>query len=342
MTATTTTTGSSATEKELTTGGIVKGAAIGAAAGGVGNALLFIIAGAVGVPMVAEFARGQPAAALALGQVIGASFVPAIVAALFALLLNKLSSRPSRILVGVALVFGLFSMMGPATIPGAGTGLRVILALMHVVAGVAIIAVMLIDRLSFKRARGWLLGWGGGNPRRRAVALLKEPAASRGPLEVRGSVRALAIEPLRSPIHEKECVAWRLVGRSSSGPIDDAAVSPFSVEGDPHGPAQIEPGAATIALQPLEPVRPAALARETRTFLIDRLIDPDDSSFVLAEAIIVEGDDVILHGASGREAPNRSEVGYRTEGRTRVVAGSLGVPLHLAKPRPDRRARGKS
>lgn len=138
MATTTTTIGSGAATTELTTGGIFKGAAIGAGAGAVGNALLFFIGSAAGVPMVAEFAKGQPDAALGIGQVIGASFVPAIVAALFTLLLNKLSSRPSRILVGVALAFGLFSMMGPATVLGAGTGLRVILALMHVVSGVAI------------------------------------------------------------------------------------------------------------------------------------------------------------------------------------------------------------
>jgi hypothetical protein len=130
--------GSASNERELTTGGIFKGAAIGAATGAVGNSLLFLAGRAAGVSMVAEFAKGQPATALAIGPVVMASFVPAIGAALLTLLLNKLSSRPSKVLLGIAVVFGLLSMGGPATIPGAEAGLRVLLALMHVISGVAI------------------------------------------------------------------------------------------------------------------------------------------------------------------------------------------------------------
>ena len=134
---------------------------------------------------------------------------------------------------------------------------------------------------------------------------------------------------MRSPIHQKECVAWRLVGRSSSGTIDDAALSAFALDGDPSGSAQIEPGAAAIEIQPGKPVRPAALGPETRTFLRSRLIDPDDASLVLVEAIIVEGDNVVLHAALEREVAGSSEVGYRTADRARVVAGKATVPLYL-------------
>ena len=138
MMATTSAAAGTSTERELTTGGILKGAAIGAAVGAVGNALLFFVASAAGVSMVAELMKGQPATALPVGQVIVASFVPAIGAALLALVLNRVSSKPSRILTGVAAGFGLLSMMGPATLPLAEPGMRVVLALMHVVSGVAI------------------------------------------------------------------------------------------------------------------------------------------------------------------------------------------------------------
>ena len=126
------------TKRELTTGGIFKGAAIGAAAGAVGNTLLYFAGVAAGVSMIAEFAKGQPVMPLAVGQVIVASFVPAVGAALVALLLNRFTAKPSRILLGIAVVFGLVSMGGPASVPGADAGLRVLLALMHVISGVAI------------------------------------------------------------------------------------------------------------------------------------------------------------------------------------------------------------
>ena len=127
-----------ATERELTTAGILKGAGIGAAAGAVGNALLYFVGGAAGVSMSAEFMKGQPAAPLAFGQVIVASFVPAVFAALLALLLNRFTAKPSKIFLGISVAFCLLSMGGPATLPSAETGLKVLLALMHVVAGVAI------------------------------------------------------------------------------------------------------------------------------------------------------------------------------------------------------------
>jgi hypothetical protein len=43
-------------------------------------------------------------------------------------------------LLGVAVALGLLSMGGPATLPGASSALRVVLALMHVVSGVSITA----------------------------------------------------------------------------------------------------------------------------------------------------------------------------------------------------------
>lgn len=114
------------------------------------------------------------------------------------------------------------------------------------------------------------------------------------------------------------------------GPIDDAALSAFALEGGPGGAAQIEPGRATVAIEPGKPVHSAAIAPETRSFLADRLIDPDDASLVLVEAIVTEGDHVILRAASEREAAGTSEVGYRTGDRTRFVAGNATTPLHLA------------
>lgn len=125
-------------QRELTTGGIFKGAAIGAAAGAVVNVLLYFVGGAAGVSLVAEFAKGEAAVGLPLGPVIGASFVPALFAALLALALNRFSAKPSKIFLWVALAFGAFSMMGPVGLGGASVGLKVLLSLMHVVSGITI------------------------------------------------------------------------------------------------------------------------------------------------------------------------------------------------------------
>jgi hypothetical protein len=128
------------TARELDAKGIFRGAGIGAVAGAIGNVAVFLAGSAAGVPMVAEFQKGAPPVALALPQVAIASLVPGLAAALFALALNRFTAKPSKIFLGVAVVFGLFSMGGPASLPGASAGLKAVLALMHVVSGVAITA----------------------------------------------------------------------------------------------------------------------------------------------------------------------------------------------------------
>lgn len=130
--------GAAARSRELTTGGIWKGALLGAAAGAVVNSILYVVASAAGTSMVAEFAKGQEPIAMPFPPVVIATFIPAIFAALFAMALNQLMAKPVKAFVAVSVVFGLLSMGGPATIGAASPGLKILLAAMHVVAGVAI------------------------------------------------------------------------------------------------------------------------------------------------------------------------------------------------------------
>lgn len=123
---------------ELSSGGIWKGGAVGAAAGAVANSVLYFIASAAGVDMVAEFAKGAPSAPMPFPSVVIASFVPFVFAALVATLLNRFLTKASRPFLGVAVAFALLSMGGPATLGGASTGLRIVLAAMHVVSAVTI------------------------------------------------------------------------------------------------------------------------------------------------------------------------------------------------------------
>ena len=52
--------------------------------------------------------------------------------------LRRLTEKADSAFVAIALVFGLLSMGGPAMLEGASLSTKVILGLMHVVAGVAI------------------------------------------------------------------------------------------------------------------------------------------------------------------------------------------------------------
>jgi hypothetical protein len=126
------------TDRPLSTSGIWKGAAAGAAAAAVGNAILYFAASASGVSMVGEFVRGQAPVAMPFPPVIFSAIVPALGAAGLATLLNRWLARPATVFLWVSIAFGVFSMGGPVSIAGASTGLRLVLAVMHVVAGVAI------------------------------------------------------------------------------------------------------------------------------------------------------------------------------------------------------------
>lgn len=131
-------TGPASTNRELSTAGIWKGGAIGAAAGAVVNVLLFAVAGAAGVDLAAEFAKGGPSTPLTFAPVVIASFVPFVFAALFATGLNRFVASPTRPFIAVAVVFALLSMGGPAGLGGASFGLKVLLGAMHVVSGILI------------------------------------------------------------------------------------------------------------------------------------------------------------------------------------------------------------
>lgn len=126
--------------RELSAGGIVKGAFGGAVVGAIGNLALFGLATAASGPLTAKYDPSGPVAGLPAMQVAVASLVPAAVATLFTLALNAFTSRPSRVLTIVATLFGAISMMGPINLPEASAITKVVLGLMHVVSGVAITA----------------------------------------------------------------------------------------------------------------------------------------------------------------------------------------------------------
>jgi hypothetical protein len=124
-------------DRALSTKGLFVGAALGAAASAVGNVILYLGSGALGVSRLGEFQPGT-VSELPLVPVIMASIVPALPAVLLAAGLNRFLKKPAMVFTVVAALFALLSMGGPAALGGATTGMKVVLALMHVVSGVAI------------------------------------------------------------------------------------------------------------------------------------------------------------------------------------------------------------
>lgn len=119
-------------------GALFRGAFAGAAAGAAVNVALFFIASVAGVSLLARFKPDEAPQPLLLVAVVLASLVPAIPAALAALVVGRVAREPARIFAIAAAVFALLSMGGPANLADASAGLKVVLAAMHVVSGAAI------------------------------------------------------------------------------------------------------------------------------------------------------------------------------------------------------------
>ncbi len=116
---------------------LLKAAAIAGIVGAVLNTVVYYIARAAGAVTDAIAIRdGQP---LMLLPVIMGSIVPAFVAALLLFVLGKFTKNAVTIFTWVSIVFLVVSMMGPFGTPGLPMGMRITLAVMHVVPAVVIL-----------------------------------------------------------------------------------------------------------------------------------------------------------------------------------------------------------
>ncbi|QIN79711.1 hypothetical protein GBA65_15545 [Rubrobacter marinus] len=117
---------------------LIYGVVAGVAAA-VANAVVYLLASALGAMPQDVVANGQP---ITLGAVATSSFVPAILAALLLALLGRFTRRPVSIFRIVAVVLLVVSFVTPFSIPGAPIAMIVALLLMHVVAAAVIVAVL--------------------------------------------------------------------------------------------------------------------------------------------------------------------------------------------------------
>ncbi len=118
-------------------GRLVGQALLGGAAAAVVNLVLFFGGRAAGVPFTGEFQPGQ-LAELPVPPIVISSLVPAVVAALVALLFQKFTKAPARNFAILATVFCVVSFMGPANVKQIAVSTIVVMNLMHLVAGLGI------------------------------------------------------------------------------------------------------------------------------------------------------------------------------------------------------------
>jgi hypothetical protein len=109
----------------------------------VGNLIVYFIAqNLLGLSlMMPQFPDNTTLVPLAIGNILGASIVPAIGAAVLLAVLGRFVNRPFRIFQIVAAVFLLLSLGGPLSLAIGGTE-KVFMAAMHVVTAVSITAIL--------------------------------------------------------------------------------------------------------------------------------------------------------------------------------------------------------
>ena len=116
---------------------LLKAGPLAGIVGAVLNTVVFFIARAAGAVNDSIIIRdGRP---LLLVAVIISSIVPAFVAALLLFVLGRFTKAAVTIFTIVSIVFLVVSMMGPFGTPGLPTGMRITLAVMHIVPAVVIV-----------------------------------------------------------------------------------------------------------------------------------------------------------------------------------------------------------
>ena len=114
----------------------------GGVIGAIINALIFLIAPSIiGQAIQVVNPNTNLLEPLPLFAVIAASVVPAFAAAGLLLALQRFTKNPMSIFLGIGIVFALFSLIGPFTMPMT-MGVKLTLNLMHLVAAASILAAL--------------------------------------------------------------------------------------------------------------------------------------------------------------------------------------------------------
>ncbi len=233
------------------------------------------------------------------------------------------------LLTFVALVLGWLrvgSMPGAVFLALLAAAAQIVLVLLFVglVSGVA-----LFGRVFAAIARP--LGRDAEPPARRAVLPLPPPALveSAERRTFRGRVRCA--RPLLSPVGHERCAAFRVVGETPGGVIDDGGLAPFDVVDDEGTVCVLDEGAGVVALEPAWPVRTLRPDDALRAFLDERGAFCALGPVRLGESVLRDGEFVLVEGVAATE---RRAEGYRGQREVTVLRDAPGAPLVLRRAPP--------
>jgi hypothetical protein len=147
---------------------------------------------------------------------------------------------------------------------------------------------------------------------------------------VRGRVRRRRL--LVSPVGERECVAFRLVGRIGSFDVDDAAGVDFDVVRDDGRSMPVSLDHAVLQLPSGERV-PVGRHRPLVEFARQRGLPSGRPEAELAESVLLDGDEVIVIGTVDRVA---EPDGYRETRWVETLRGTPDSPVIVLPIDPDR------
>jgi len=121
---------------------IGRAALIGGVLSVVGNLVVFLVAGWLGISLQVTAAPGSSTLVpLQIGQVIVASLLPALPAGLLLAALARFMRNPWPVFIGISGVFLVLSFAGPINLPTDPAN-ELVLNLMHVVSAVAIVGAL--------------------------------------------------------------------------------------------------------------------------------------------------------------------------------------------------------
>ena len=150
----------------------------------------------------------------------------------------------------------------------------------------------------------------------RSLRLYEEPEPPRAPyVELVGRVRT--IRRVSSPLSHVPCAAYRLVGETTSGAVDEAAAGELHLETEDGRVVHVDARRAQVRIAPPPAPYPVVRPDSALTRLLDdRALAPSRGPVRLAERVLQDGERVRVRGLIGSA---RTEDGYRGHDEIRTL-----------------------
>ena len=231
------------------------------------------------------------------------------------------------LLTGAAFLIGLIDTQSTGlamvvALIAAGAQTLLVVVLVGLVSAVSVLA-RVFAAIVRPLARG-----GVPRPLRRQVLPLPAPVATATIERKRFHGRVRCANPLVSPLGHERCAAFRVVGDAPGGAIDDSGIAPFEVVGDDGEICVIAESAGTLSIEPESSARTVRPDDALRSFLEERGAYCELGAVRLAEAVLRDGDRVIVDGVPDDVL---HADGYRDSRVVQVLRDVPGAPLVIRR-----------